>query len=128
MIAVDTSALIAILLEERQAKACRECLVEADDALISAGTAAEAMIVSLKHGLQLELTRLIESYGLEIIPVTAASARRIGNIYAKWGKGFHPAGLNYGDCFAYELAESRNCKLLFIGNDFSKTDITPALA
>jgi len=128
VIAVDTSAIMAILLGEKQAHACRQCLSDADNVLLSAGTAAEAMFVALRRGVQPDLIDLIDKTGMDIIPVTAASAHRIGAIYAKWGKGFHPAGLNYGDCFAYELAESRACKLLFIGNDFSRTDVTSALA
>ena len=53
-------------------------------------------------------------------------ARQAGAAYRQWGKGFHPAGLNFGDCFAYALAKEQNCPLLFIGNDFSRTDIKPA--
>lgn len=128
MIAIDTSALIAILRKEEKAAECLTLIEGEANILISAGTLAEALIVASGYGMAEQMRRLIDEYGLETIPVTAASARRIGDIYAKWGKGFHPAGLNYGDCFAYELADSRNCKLLFIGHDFSKTDITPALA
>jgi len=119
---------MAILKKEAKAEACLAHLEGEANILISAGTLAEALIVAQGYGIVDQMTRLIAEYGIEIIPVTAAAAHRIGAIYAKWGKGFHPAGLNYGDCFAYELAESRVCKLLFIGNDFSRTDITPALA
>jgi len=59
--------------------------------------------------------------------VTEETAERAAAAYARWGKGNHPAGLNFGDCFAYALAEQMNCPLLFVGDDFSKTDIVPAL-
>lgn len=51
----------------------------------------------------------------------------IGKAYRQWGKGFHPAGLNFGDCFAYALAKERDLPLLFVGNDFARTDIRPAI-
>jgi ribonuclease VapC len=54
------------------------------------------------------------------------SDKRIAQAYAQWGKGIHPAGLNFGDCFAYQLAQLHDCALLFVGNDFAKTDVKPA--
>jgi ribonuclease VapC len=59
--------------------------------------------------------------------MTAASARRIAEAYARWGKGVHPAGLNFGDCFACELAKEHSCPLLFVGDDFAKTDVKRAV-
>ncbi|HYI71714.1 MAG TPA: type II toxin-antitoxin system VapC family toxin, partial [Skermanella sp.] len=53
--------------------------------------------------------------------------RRIAQAYERWGKGVHPAGLNFGDCFAYAVASEHSCPLLFIGDDFSKTDLRQAL-
>jgi ribonuclease VapC len=47
--------------------------------------------------------------------------------YSRWGRGVHPAGINLGDCFAHEVAKQHSCPLLFIGSDFSKTDIEPVL-
>ncbi len=55
--------------------------------------------------------------------MTPAAAQRIAHAYAKWGKGVHPAALNFGDCFAYEVAKDRGCPLLYVGDDFAKTDI-----
>ena len=55
--------------------------------------------------------------------VTLASARRIAQAYEKWGKSMHPAALNLGDCFAYEVAKEHGCRLLYVGDGFSKTDI-----
>ena len=59
--------------------------------------------------------------------VTAASAKRIADAYGRWGKGVHPASLNYGDCFAYEIAVEHACPLLYTGDDFLKTDMRSAL-
>jgi len=127
MIAVDTSALMAVVLGEPSADACIRVLEAETEVLISAGTVAEALIVASRRNVDNEMTRLIEGLGLEIIAVTAASARRIAKAYECWGRGLHPAGLNIGDCFAYEVAIEHSCRLLFVGDDFSKTDVGSAL-
>ena len=128
MIVVDTSALIAILLGEAEAETCALTLARADKRLISAGTLAETMIVAARHGVRQEMARLIESLRAEVVTVTAMSAHRSADAYQRWGKGFHPAALNYGDCFAYALAKERGCPLLYVGKDFARTDIGSALA
>lgn len=127
MIAVDTSALMAILLDEAQADACAAVLEAEGEVLVSAATVAEALIVAGRRNLGEEMTRLIEGLGLEIVSVTAASARRVAQAYGRWGKGVHPAGLNLGDCFAYEVASEHGCRLLFVGGDFARTDIVSVL-
>lgn len=127
MIAVDTSALMAIVLNEPQADACIAALEAEDDLVISAGTVAEALVVSARRNVGEQLARLIEGLGFEIVAVTAASARRIARAYETWGKGMHPAALNFGDCFAYEVAKEHGCRLLFVGGDFSQTDIESVL-
>ncbi|HLG89583.1 MAG TPA: type II toxin-antitoxin system VapC family toxin [Alphaproteobacteria bacterium] len=127
MIAVDTSALMAILLNEAEADACIAALEADDEILISAGTVAEALIVSAQRNLGAEMTRLIDGLGFDVVPVTSATARRIADAYGRWGKGIHSAAFNFGDCFAYELAKEHVCRLLYVGNDFAKTDIDSAL-
>ncbi|HEV7346636.1 MAG TPA: type II toxin-antitoxin system VapC family toxin [Devosia sp.] len=127
MMVVDTSALMAIILDEPHADACMAAIERNNDLLLSAGTMAEALIVAGRREVEREMTDLISGLGLEVASVTAASARRIADAYARWGKGVHPAGLNYGDCFAYELAITRDCPLLFVGDDFSRTDVKQAL-
>lgn len=127
MIVVDTSALIAILLGEPDAEACMDAISNDDRPLISAGTVAEAMVVASARGLQAYLARIVDEVGLEIVNVTGASARQIGDIYLAWGKGHHPARLNLGDCFAYQLASERRLPLLYIGNDFARTDLRSVL-
>ncbi len=123
MIAVDTSALMAIILNEPDASACIAVLEAEDDLLISAGTVAEALIVSARRNVGAEMSGLIDGLGFEVVTVTRASARRIAGIYGQWGKGMHPAALNFGDRFAYDVAKEHACRLLYIGDDFSRTDI-----
>lgn len=123
MIAVDTSALMAIILNEPEASACAAALESDEDLLISAGTMAEAMIVAKRRNVGEEMERLIEELGFEVVNVTPLSARRVAHAYESWGKGVHPAALNFGDCFAYEVAKEHQCRLLFVGGDFAQTDI-----
>jgi ribonuclease VapC len=127
MIAVDTSALMAIVLGEAEADACMAILETEPAVLISAGIVAEALIVAARRNVAEEMAKLIDGLGLDIVTVTAASARRISAAYENWGKGVHPAGLNFGDCFAYEVAKTHDCRLLFVGNDFLKTDVESVL-
>ena len=127
MIAVDTSTLMAIVLDEEQAAACIAAIEAEDDLVISAGTVAEALIVSARRNVQEEVASLIDGLGFEIVSVTPAAARRVAQAYADWGKGVHPAGLNFGDCFAYDVAKQHDCPLLFVGDDFAKTDIERAI-
>ncbi|MNF76610.1 Ribonuclease VapC30 [compost metagenome] len=123
MIVVDTSALMAIVLNESEADTCAAVLEVEGDLLISAGTAAEALMTAARRNVYEEMTRLLDGLGLEIINVTPASARRVAEAYARWGKGTHPAALNFGDCFSYDVAKEKGCPLLFVGDHFSHTDI-----
>ncbi len=127
MIVVDTSALMEVVLDGPLAEACSAVLEGADDSAISAGTLAEALIVAGRRGVGREMETLVRGIGIEVVPVTDAAARRVSDAYSRWGKDVHPAGLNFGDCFAYALARERGEPLLFKGNDFGRTDIEPAL-
>ena len=127
MIAVDTSALVAVLLDEPEATACQLALAANDRLLISAGTLLEALIVAERRGLGAEMSELVGRVGLEVVGVSPAAAWRAADCYAQWGKGVHPAGLNFGDCFAYEIAKTHDCPLLYIGTDFARTDIARVL-
>jgi ribonuclease VapC len=127
MIAVDASALMAVLLDEPHAERCMAALEAEPEALMSAATVAEALIVAAARNVGEEMARLIDGLGLEIVDVTPAAARRVAAAYARWGKGNHRAALNLGDCFAYEIAKQRDCALLYVGNDFARTDIRSAL-
>jgi ribonuclease VapC len=127
MIAVDTSALMAIVLDEARAQDCAAALAGEDRLLISAGTVAEALIVAERRQVGDEMVMLIDGLGFEVVGVTAATARRIGQAYRRWGRGIHPAALNFGDCFAYETATAHGCRLLYVGQEFRRTDIESAL-
>jgi ribonuclease VapC len=127
MIAVDTSALMAIVLDELEADACIAALEVEDEILISAGTVAEALIVSARRNVDAEIGSMIDRLGFEIVAVTPAAARRVAEAYRRWGRGLHPAALNFGDCFAYEVAKEHACRLLYIGDDFARTDIEGVL-
>jgi ribonuclease VapC len=115
VIAVDTSALMAVILREPEADACKAVLERETEVLISAGTVAEAIIVAARRNISEEMETLIDELGFTIVAVTPASARRIGQAYQRWGRGMHPAGLNFGDCFAYECAKAQSCALLYVG-------------
>jgi ribonuclease VapC len=127
VIAVDTSALVAIVLKEPQADACLAALGADDEVLMSAGTLAEVFIVSTRRNVGTEMARLIERLAPDVVPVTSAVARWIGEAYSRWGRGVHPAALNLGDCFAYAIAQEHACGLLYVGDDFAKTDIEAVL-
>jgi len=70
-----------------------------------------------------EMSDLIGSLDWEVVPVTEADARLVAQACARWRKGVHPARLNYGDCFAYALAQDRRCPFLYVGEDFATTDV-----
>ena len=129
MIVVDTSALMAIVLDEQPAAWIeRKLQAETGAILISAGTIAECLIVAAGRRALADMELLLSRLGHTIVPVDELTAAQIGRAYEQWGKGFHPAGLNFGDCFAYVLAMSNDCPLLFVGNHFSRTDVKAVLA
>ena len=125
MIVVDTSALMEIVLDGPLAEACGAVLESADEAVMSAGTLAEALIVAGRRGVARPMEKLVRGVGIEVVPVTDAVARRVSDAYSRWGRGAHPAALNFGDCFAYALAEERACALLFVGEDFALAGVAP---
>lgn len=127
MIAVDSSALMAIVLDEPEASACAEALERSDPLIMSAMTYAEVMIVAEGRGCGDALRRLIEALAIDIVPVDETTAEQVAYAYQVWGKGRHKASLNLGDCFSYVVAKTHDCPLLYIGNDFSQTDIESAL-
>ncbi|MCY3625304.1 MAG: type II toxin-antitoxin system VapC family toxin [Candidatus Dadabacteria bacterium] len=126
MIVVDTSAIMAFLLEEDLSPAIKACL-SGNELCMSAGTYSELLIVSSARGLLHRVNKLISEMEIEIVMLDGAGARAVQKAYADWGKGRHPASLNFGDCFAYALAKEKSVPLLFAGNDFSKTDVDSAL-
>jgi ribonuclease VapC len=129
VIVVDTSALIAILRDETDASIIAEALGNAERRLISAGTMLEAGIVTVHRGDEhSRLMEIVKRAGLEIVTISEVEAHAGISAFRRYGRGSkHPAKLNFGDCFAYALAKTRNLPLLFKGDDFIHTDIEPAL-
>jgi ribonuclease VapC len=127
VIVVDTSALMAILQGEPEATACLQAIDEHAELLIAAPTLYEALIVAAGRQLHGEMGYLIGDLFLSVQPLTEERAYAAVRGYCQWGKGFHPASLNYGDCFAYALARENACPLLFVGDDFAQTDVEKAL-
>jgi ribonuclease VapC len=127
---VDTSALVAIFLLEPEAERFAHAILEAPKAAISAANLLEAgIILDARIGRQdsSELDEFVANVGLEVEPVTADQVRVARLAYRTYGRGNHPAGLNFGDCFAYALAKATGLPLLFKGSDFAQTDITPGI-
>lgn len=127
MIAVDSSALMAIVLREPAATACKEALNEADRLLMSAAVLAEVSVVAGHRGFFSDLQTLMDQLDIEIVPADQDTAEMVTAAYMAWGKGRHRASLNLMDCFSYAIAKANSCPLLFVGNDFSQTDIESAL-
>jgi ribonuclease VapC len=127
---VDSSALIAIIFGEPEGSDLMKVLV-AGSPRMSAATYFEAgMVIDRKaeDGFPAEaFERLLAMTHLEVVPVTRGQAELARAAYRTFGKGNHPAGLNFGDCFAYALARESGDPLLFKGDDFNRTDIEPAL-
>jgi ribonuclease VapC len=124
---IDTSALMSLLLGESVSEKIKDCICITEEILISAGTLSELLIVARAKGVYDETYTLLEELKIHIMPLTKADAYSVAEAYAKWGKGIHPAGLNFGDCFAYTLAKVNDLPLLFVGQDFNKTDIASVL-
>lgn len=118
---------MAIVLDEPEAPGCMAAIQSEDEIVISAGTLAEVHIVSTGRNVGSDMARFLDRFPLSVAPVTEATAQTIGVVYRQWGRGFHPAALNFGDCFAYALAKERGCPLLYVGGDFAKTDVASAL-
>ena len=126
---VDTSAVLAILFDETDAERYGRSLAEAEHCRMSvAGFLEAAMVVEGRGGTAAgdELDRLLETAPIEFVDVTAEHAHAARRAWRRYGKGRHSAGLNFGDCFAYALAEIAQEPLLYKGGDFTATDVEPA--
>jgi len=127
---VDSSALIAILRDERDARAYAQAIAHAAVRRISAASYVEtAAVIDGSHSpiASRRFDDFLREAQLVIEPVTENQARIAREAYRDFGRGSgHPARLNFGDCFAYALAKALNEPLLFKGDDFTQTDVTPA--
>ena len=127
MIVVDSSALFAVAFDEPQRAICEAILQSNEPKVISAGTLLEALMTSEGKGIGSQVRRLIDAAEPQVIAVDEAMAHIAFEAFRVYGKGRHPARLNYGDCFSYALAKHLDCPLLFIGDDFSRIDIRSVL-
>lgn len=127
MIAIDTSALMAIVQGEPEGPDCREAIDAHAELLIAAPNLVEALIVAAGRNIHGEMALLLGDLGLTIVPLTSQRAYAVVSTYRRWGKGFDPAALNFADSFAYAAAKEHGCPLLYIGDDFAKTDIESAM-
>ena len=128
---IDTSALIAILRDEDDASDMAHAIERAQVRKVSAASYLETAVVidaSRDPIASRRFDELVDTAELRVEPVTRDQASIARDAYRDFGKGSgHKASLNFGDCFAYALAKSTGEPLLFKGNDFGHTDITPAL-
>jgi len=125
LIVVDTSSLVAILLFEPLRRELLE-KIYAQGGIMAAPSVLEAYMVLRKHyGEQTQkvIDETLVDLDIEIVPFSAEHAKVASQAFDQFGKGHHPAGLNFGDCIAYALAKGSGQALLFVGDDFGKTDV-----
>jgi len=126
---IDSSAIIAILCGEPEAKFFIEKIVSDPVRLISAANALEAaMVLTCRKGDagKKNFDEILNTAKIKIVSVDDKQYKNAYDAWRKYGKGRHPAKLNFGDCFAYALAQDTQQPLLFKGNDFNKTDLKVA--
>ena len=123
---IDTSALLAILQDEPERRGFNEAIEAADARAMSIANFVEtSIVIESRYGAEgiRDLDLFIERAAIALVDVTPPQGHAARRAFARYGKGRHPAGLNFGDCFAYALATERSEPLLFKGDDFDKTDV-----
>ncbi len=126
---VDSSAVLAILFGEPDARRHASAIMAASPCRMSVANLLEASILAESRGggaAADEFDTLLKTAGVEMVPVTREQVEEARRAWRRFGKGNHPAGLNFGDCFAYALAKTLDEPLLFKGEDFARTDIDAA--
>ena len=126
---LETSAAVAVVLREPGYEFLQNRLLVAPEPVMSAVSYAEASIVLIARrgvGTEVELDRFLQAANVSIVSLSVAQARMAREAFVKFGKGRHPARLNFGDCFSYALASQTNEPLLFKGDDFTQTDVRRA--
>jgi len=127
---MDTSALMALLLGEPEAETFASAIASDSRRLLSAVSALEASIViEARKGPDgsRELDLLLSRIGAVVVPFNQAQLQIARDAWRRFGKGNHPAGLNFGDCCSYALSKASHEPLLFKGKDFSQTDVAPVV-
>lgn len=132
MIFCDASALIAIIADETDADRLTD-LLETDDQRLYSALSAWETVAGLSHRYELgiddaraHLERFLVAGQFRLVPIAGTELAIALDAYARYGRGRHRAALNMGDCYAYACAKANRAKLLFKGNDFTKTDIETA--
>ena len=131
MIAVDSSALIAVLRREPEADSFLQVIATADGCLLSSVSLLEtSMVLAGRTGDAAswsELDALITRASMQVVTQDAGLAEAARDAFLRYGKGRHPAALNLGDCASYAVAKTRGLPLLFKGSDFPSTDLMAAI-
>jgi ribonuclease VapC len=127
-IAVDTSAIVEVMIEGPEAKAVLDIMNAANLAFVTSVARVEAAFVMMgRFGWKrTQFDQAWDKLGMQEIPVGPATAMLAINAFEAWGKGRGTAGLNFGDCFSHALATGRDLPLLFVGDDFARADIDKA--
>lgn len=127
LVVVDTSAIVALLKSEPGWEALATRLHAASSRVLSVANWLElSLVVAGRHGDEATLDfldRFLQTAGIEFRPVDEPQTRIAREAFLRFGKGRHPAGLNFGDCFSYALARILDAPLLFVGQDFLQTDV-----
>jgi ribonuclease VapC len=127
---VDSSAVLAIMLSEQDSEAYLDALLSVGPRRMSVANWLETAMVIDRRGTTAAASgfeEFMRDADIEVMPVTASQGTLARAAWQRYGRGNHPAKLNYGDCFAYALAKETREPLLFKGNDFARTDVEPAL-
>ena len=128
MIVVDTSAIYAILQGEPEGPVFLDRISDGGGGVLSAASVVElGVVLSGRREAQVAVQELLRLPFLEVVPLDVEQAMIAIEAYRRYGKGHHPARLNFGDSFSYALSRRRNLPLLFKGDDFAQTDVEPAL-
>ena len=126
---LDSSAILAILFQERGFESLMDRLLAAQTRVVGAPTLAETVIVlsaKLGEGAQGMIARFLQTFDVNTVPFGDAHWKEACEAFLRFGRGRHRAGLNFGDCLSYAVARLGEQPLLFVGNDFSRTDIQSA--
>jgi len=128
MIVVDTSAIVAVMLKEPTHERLADVIARADACTISPVTLTEATMVLSRtfRNAKSAIDAYLQDTGIGIGSINAAQAELARDAFLSFGKGRHPARLNIGDCFSYAAAKALNAPLLYVGDDFARTDIRAA--
>ena len=128
MMVADTSALMAVVNREAEGPAFSDAMIDDGEVLVSTATAVEFLMVAMNRGEEIyeSAVELLSRPFIQLVPVDDAQLWAAVAAHRRFGRGRHPAGLNFGDTFSYALAIVRTLPLLYKGNDFVQTDIVPA--